>query len=420
MYTSRKPYYQLKKSMTEFFTSYSRFIRQSLEKESVAEKPYLSDEYQQMHLDIPGFGWKPRDRKKLPYQPGGAFATGDLKWNWTHIIFGGADCDWDIYRHTPYHCNEGGHTITMCADYFWEQEFNFVANIVKDTTSGATITMLAGEAACAWDCQDFLLTLPEDADGTVTVCGSVTADNALLSVLYKNIAGFYTSLVFDKRRGVFPINKGWSLLGTSGVRLTPVPILMNAEHGSLSANCGCIDISSDCLTCDCTGISIGYTTQQMSVDEEQGLTVTGAVEGCTYDWAIASGGGELSAATGTSVTYTAPASNEDCLQNATITLSVDSGLCDSLQIAINGDPINDSAYWIIGACAEYPWKNDWYCINTRHKCDGVQNGGNIDNGFPTPSVSCIPSLSGYCEHFPLWDIRTAQQKTDGCCPPALM
>ena len=86
--------------------------------------------------------------------------------------------------------------------------------------------------------------------------------------------------------------------------------------------------------CDCTGISISYTTQQMAVDEEQNLSVTGAVSGCTYSWGL-SGGGSLSVAEGISTIYTA-ASSKDCENNPTITLSVNGSECDSLYIVVAG------------------------------------------------------------------------------------
>lgn len=71
---ARKPYLSLKESMKEFFGEYVRYLKNQNRKESAFEKPYLGEDYQQMHLDIPDpdwptwtpFHWTPGD-----WQPGG-------------------------------------------------------------------------------------------------------------------------------------------------------------------------------------------------------------------------------------------------------------------------------------------------------------------------------------------------------------
>ena len=88
--------------------------------------------------------------------------------------------------------------------------------------------------------------------------------------------------------------------------------------------------------CDCTDISIGYTTQGMQVNEEQTLTVEGGVDGCVYAWGLV-GGGTLSGEEGDSVVYTAPATNPNCESNAVVSLSVGGAQCDSLYISINAE-----------------------------------------------------------------------------------
>lgn len=86
---------------------------------------------------------------------------------------------------------------------------------------------------------------------------------------------------------------------------------------------------------ECGTSNIGYTTQQMSINQTQTLTVTNPDPGATYTWAVASGGGSISPTTGTSVVYTAPATNPNCNSNPTITMSVGSNICDTLRIAVN-------------------------------------------------------------------------------------
>lgn len=89
------------------------------------------------------------------------------------------------------------------------------------------------------------------------------------------------------------------------------------------------------IAADCGESAIGYTTLQMSCDDSQTLTVENPVGACTYNWAITSGGGNLSSSTGTSVIYTAPSTNAYCLLNPTIQLSCGEEICDSITIAAN-------------------------------------------------------------------------------------
>lgn len=49
-YSARRPYYQLDDSQVQFFRKRVRFLNESVEKESVRERPYLEDDYCQMHL----------------------------------------------------------------------------------------------------------------------------------------------------------------------------------------------------------------------------------------------------------------------------------------------------------------------------------------------------------------------------------
>jgi hypothetical protein len=70
------------------------------------------------------------------------------------------------------------------------------------------------------------------------------------------------------------------------------------------------------LTTHATPPVIGFTKEQMSLNEVQFLSVLGGCGG-PYAWSIVSGGGSLSASGGNSLTYAAPALNPQCLANAT-------------------------------------------------------------------------------------------------------
>lgn len=198
-----------------------------------------------------------------------------------------------------------------------------------------------------------------------------------------------------------------------------------------------------CIECDCTDILIGYVTQNMSVSEEQTLSVIGAIEGCTYSWEITSGAGTLSADTGTSVVYTAPDSNENCNGNPTIKLSVEDESCDTLEIAINGGLGNayimnfqncESSETECGGecdCGCYCYEWDIYrCDGSFHLhhepdslyyycgCTGICAGDPpwCDEGGP-----CVPGACwGPYNSGSILDIRSPAQKAAGCCPAALL
>ena len=54
---ARKPYLGLGKSLIEFFNAPVRYLKESNEKESAFEKPYLDGEYPTMHFDLPQPDW---------------------------------------------------------------------------------------------------------------------------------------------------------------------------------------------------------------------------------------------------------------------------------------------------------------------------------------------------------------------------
>ena len=186
-------------------------------------------------------------------------------------------------------------------------------------------------------------------------------------------------------------------------------------------------LASQC--CGCTGISIGYTTQQMSVNGTQTLTVVGATEGCTYNWAIASGGGSLSSGTGTSVVYTAPATNAECANNPTITLSAGGAQCDVLEIAVNA--VSGRAYdlWYYAVCADLASGHGCDFLGDYYGCNGV-DWGNLSKTIIMACTTTYPNYSSECDDYLFSiegvrvgqpkDTRTATQKTAGCCPAALL
>lgn len=208
--------------------------------------------------------------------------------------------------------------------------------------------------------------------------------------------------------------------------------------------------------CTCEGETIGYTSAQMSINQTQSLTVVGAREGCVYTWGLA-GGGSLSSNTGTTIVYTAPATNPNCANNAVITLQLEGEICDTLEIAVNAYASDLRVYEINSDCIEYcvqavpnPWYNaKYYYTKVGYKCNGtVYDTRNVTikslSGGSWRSCPAILDALNYswiysCAHIygvsccaayeagliygdlpGVTDLRTTAQKTAGCCPAALL
>lgn len=223
----------------------------------------------------------------------------------------------------------------------------------------------------------------------------------------------------------------------------------DGETGKFETNRECIGTDPDCVACyNCppSTLSIGYTTQQMAVNGTQTLTVNGKGGGGPYSWSIIAGGGSLSAYAGTSVIYTASATNASCVNNPTIQLT---DFCENkttLKIAINAVEgthcPNSVATRVVttegSGCTWAVWSRRYTCAGILPSpvggcvaaCDGC------DCGY-LPSCSCGGGFyctasgvagrcldpSGYCAGSCASrtdDIRSEEQKAAGCCPQQLL
>lgn len=214
-------------------------------------------------------------------------------------------------------------------------------------------------------------------------------------------------------------------------------------HGGMMPDGDCFPCEP---TCNCDDILIGFTTSSMLVNEEQTLSVLGIIDGCTYQWELVSGGGSLSSGSGSSTVYTAPASNPSCLENATITLSVGSDVCDTLNIATNARTGDRKAYTISTCVHEFKCT----IVNNRPRCETLVHALYYDCSsrylyygacFSQLRVCSIPGTTceDYCGHFDgqrsceegaviscggpigtLTDLRTLYDIQHGCCPGALL
>lgn len=202
---------------------------------------------------------------------------------------------------------------------------------------------------------------------------------------------------------------------------TPQTIALYCNETQVSS----IEISIG--TCP-TDAAIGYTTQQMSVNGTQTLTAVPGAAGCgeaTFDWAITSGGGSLSASTGASVIYTAPATNAECANNPTISLSCGGVELDTLEIAVSNTGFSPGLSAARNCCQFQQYPPNWYNCTREWNCY---------SGFVTQGVDArCTSYCGWPDHVDfhntdcsayggvgMQDRRTAQMKTQGCCPSILL
>ncbi|MCX5908604.1 MAG: hypothetical protein NTY64_15865, partial [Deltaproteobacteria bacterium] len=139
---------------------------------------------------------------------------------------------------------------------------------------------------------------------------------------------------------------------------------------------------------NCPPPVIGYTSQQMSIHGTQALKASGGGGG-PYQWSIISGGGVLSKETtvsGEDNSYTAPSSNQNCVNNPVIQVTDVYGSSKTVKIAVN-------AYnsWLIAygtshfanCVTSYPEYRSW------HSHHWLCNGDEISLGFAYSGCSTI-------------------------------
>jgi hypothetical protein len=199
----------------------------------------------------------------------------------------------------------------------------------------------------------------------------------------------------------------------------------------------------------CLG-TVHATTPQMAAGASQTLYITGGSEYDTYYWSTTSG--SLSSPTGTSVVYTAPATNPNCVNNPTITVTCGGDQIGTLTIAVNAVTANGAAYNVVtspvkGACcivviyhcnpATCEGDGCGYSYSmtcTYYSCNGSINtcfylGAQRNNTCtasacqtePPINTMCTTQCSAICGGtIGVHDGRTSQQKAAGCCPAALL
>jgi len=211
------------------------------------------------------------------------------------------------------------------------------------------------------------------------------------------------------------------------------------------------DVQAQCTP---TGnpLVINYTSLSMGCNTSQNLSASG---GCPpYNWSL-SGGGTLTPSGGdnTSATYVAPASNANCTDNPTITLTDCCRNAAGIQIAVNCYTGEGRAlgYAHIDECSGvwcdargcdqghvycWDWTVDaWTCsnVNIYHcesrpcgtgnpPCNGQTQGWVHQDEHPAEGGDCWTNQCGCgcggtsCTCDTLLDCRTALMKQQGCCP----
>lgn len=189
--------------------------------------------------------------------------------------------------------------------------------------------------------------------------------------------------------------------------------------------CATKDISV--TSADCGSATISAPSNQVYTGTSITLSVLNPEPYVTYKWSISSGGGTINENTGV---YTAPATNPDCANNATIQLKSGANVCDSKVLYITNVSVPAERAYILydsincfGNCRQH-WVSK--------RCDGTTGdsapvtSGNEDCSPATPCGSGggeVPpaSCSSYCAPVPRTvDVRTPAMKAAGCCPAALM
>lgn len=381
-FSARKPYLKLKKSITQFFKSRAVFIKQLNQKFSEFEKPYYEIEYPSMHLSIPEPDWPSYDPIAYPifrptpypgfypgYRPG------------PHPFMPGLDQKFV----GPFERPESDWLFLGCEMYIFPTEV--------EPGGSYTIKFARGD--------DPIVDIDVEGPGTLTSYSlpECTGDAGGLCTVY---------LYVHENTG------DWDW-----ITITP-KTQSGRTCGRLALLIGCSDSAA-----------IGYTTLQMEVSEEQTLEahVDGVLHSDTsYGWEITAGGGSLSASSGNSVTYTAPASNAECSNNPTIALSCDGVVVDSISIAVNDwDTDTDIAYQLQQAECYWNEPSGWCCTGAgppeEHPCCCHYNY-NCKNEHISTAGGWYGGDETYCDKFcstpTVSDKRTQAMKDGGCCAEGLL
>lgn len=217
-------------------------------------------------------------------------------------------------------------------------------------------------------------------------------------------------------------------VGSSVIYNAPSTVTEEAHTATIEAWCN--GVIRDTLTILIATGKILYTTPQQPPGTTQDITVENP--NCEYTWELI-GGGSLSVVNGV-VKYTAPTSNPNCENNATINMLCDGVIVDSIQIAINVSMSTAVAYRDQLGFGSLPEGGGYVCGGSQFyaaKWGGCCSFHYLCNGtIQTTRAHLLCSCSGcpldmaheVCDPCPegVLDLRTELMKLQGCCPAQLM
>ena len=389
MYSNRKPYYQLKKSMTDFFSGYSRFIKQSLTKESVAEKPYLEGEYPQMHLNLPGFEFEKFKRRGLA-APTGGFGS-ELKWAWSKHIFSDPSCY--LWRRSFYNqCIEGIVDLSGTPTTFWKDEnLQWNVRVVKDSAGGVAVAGIQGD--------DIKIFFPEQYSGTAVVCATIST-YTLLSATFRTIAGIPVTLNISPTNGLrflgpVPNSVGGYTIGEAQ--------LLQTVYGQAASDPCCITLASLCDPCtDLVAVSWDYTNSAATIAQSASVSIFVADGLGPFNWEVTGTGftlGSAQTATGENTLI----SDASACGTATITVTdVCPDSCTGYVRCTTGEwaAYSSNVCELSGAAAGYTinaatcWITVTGILGNLKQIDVFEYAGSVQ-GCANSAAMCM-DFSGYC------------------------
>lgn len=329
----RKLYLNLKDSITKFFRTRARWLKDTTEKESRFEKPYLDGDYRAMHLRWPSPRW-PATRKRdatgfLPKKPG----------IWTFIF-------------APGNCSLTSLAGSLrCGDSFvingwvWETRLqDAVTEFLWTITSSTSKVQLKqtpslGGVSC-W----IEGTIDKDFDGTVVICASVSLHGTVIDE-------FAVANPFSDKRIL-----GWDVaLG--------LPKIYLKESKGGTYNCGCVEVKVDC--CD-KSTTIAWNDPGSDDTIARSGTATIAITGSStpFTWEITEGTG-----------FTLDYSTTTGLSNI---LRADATACGSATITVTGcDGVSVTGYVRCNEASSWQYQDTGCIVNTTGWLDAADGDCNL-------------------------------------------
>ena len=276
---NRKFYLSGKMSLREFFSAPTRYLAESISKESEFEKPYLDEDYRKMHLDMPWPDWPPfPPLGPLPDIPGGPVPGLTLC---GIVCYAPLNCDEPIWCHPGIWCGYDplcdlcSWTVTGATTGFSPHPFggSVHSSWGIDIWIDSTLAGEGGEALIHVQMKDSCNNLcGEDIEVTCDVC---PADVAMTWASGDLTVGQSSSVAVEVVDGLGPYS--WSVSGTGFSMLHASTEGVGNTLVTAADACGSATIT---VTDFCDTVVTGYvrcTTGQWTLKEDCRSCFSGAV-----------------------------------------------------------------------------------------------------------------------------------------------